>query len=147
MGLSLSDEQRIEEQFDHFCKKVISNEMKDIRRHNKYLLRKEKILSELTQEDLGQLIVIDKYHGINSKIEAAGFLLEIENELLFEAISILSEKKRNIILLSYWLDMTDEDISHYLRMVRRTVSYMRTSSLKQLKKLMENNRSETSCTK
>lgn len=49
----------------------------------------------------------------------------------------LSEKKRDIILLAYFLDMTDQEIADKLDMVRYTVQRRRAKSLKELKKKME----------
>ena len=40
-------------------------------------------------------------------------------------------------LLSYFLDMSDAEIANVLNMVRRSVAYRRTSTLKLLKELME----------
>jgi DNA-directed RNA polymerase specialized sigma24 family protein len=128
---------RLEKQFDHFCKKIIINELRDIQKHNDYLLQNEKPLNDLSIEENTELSFIDKYDCFNEKIEVAGFLIDIEDELLYKAISMLSENKRKVILLSYWLDMSDKDISSYLNLVRRTVNYMRSSSLRELKKIME----------
>jgi len=43
---------------------------------------------------------------------------------------------REHILLSYFLDMSDAEIANVLNMVRRSVAYRRTSTLKLLKNLM-----------
>lgn len=53
----------------------------------------------------------------------------------------LSEKKRDIILLAYFLDMTDQEIADKLDMVRYTVQRRRAKSLKELKKELEVNNS------
>ena len=47
------------------------------------------------------------------------------------------DDKRDIVLLAYFLDMTDQEIADKLDMVRRTVQYKRAQSLKELKKEME----------
>ncbi len=137
MELSLSDKNRIEMQFDHYCKTVIANEMKNIKKHDTYLLRNEKMFSELTKEEYNGLYTVDRYQCMNHIISAAGFLLEIENELIFEAINILPDHLQNIIVLSYWLGMTDKEISKDLNIVRRTVCYLRRSVLRQIKKYLE----------
>ena len=58
------------------------------------------------------------------------------NSSLAEAISALPVDRRDIILLSYFLDMSDAEIANVLNMVRRSVAYRRTSTLKLLKNLM-----------
>ena len=144
MRLSLSDKERIEMQFDHYCKVVMVNEMKNIKKHNSFLLCNEKMFSELSQEEYNELCSVDKYHILTDVISAAGFLLEIDNELLFEAINRLSEQKQKIIMLKYWLGMNDKEISNELKIMRRTVCYMRKNSLKQLREYLENKYSESS---
>ena len=53
------------------------------------------------------------------------------------ALTVLPDDKRDIVLLAYFLDMTDQEIADKLDMVRRTVQYKRAQSLKELKKEME----------
>jgi len=52
------------------------------------------------------------------------------------ALSKLPCDKRDIILLAYFIDMSDNEIAHALNMVRSSVAYRRTSTLKLLKELM-----------
>ena len=59
-----------------------------------------------------------------------------KDEALAEAISALPVDRRDIILLSYFLDMSDAEIANVLNMVRRSVAYRRTSTLKLLKNPM-----------
>lgn len=61
----------------------------------------------------------------------------IENEVLANALTVLPDDKRDIVLLAFFLDMTDQEIADKLDMVRRTVQYKRAQSLKELKKEME----------
>ncbi|WP_449241183.1 sigma factor-like helix-turn-helix DNA-binding protein [Desulfoscipio gibsoniae] len=49
----------------------------------------------------------------------------------------LPEKKRNIILLSYFMDMSDAEIGELTNLVRTTIYRHRTSLLQQIKKYME----------
>ena len=45
------------------------------------------------------------------------------------------DDRRDIVLLAYFLDMTDQEIADKLDMVRRIVQYKRAQSLKELKKM------------
>ena len=69
--------------------------------------------------------------------QVQGYNIPIRNEILANALVKLSEKKRDIILLAYFLDMTDQEIADKLDMVRYTVQRRRAKSLKELKKEME----------
>jgi RNA polymerase sigma factor (sigma-70 family) len=137
MSLSPSDKRRIEMQFDHFCKTVLSNEMRNIKKHNYYLQRNEKTFSELTEAEYNRLSLTDEYKCFKHLIKAAGCLLEIRDERLFDALCKLPEHKRDILIFSYWMGMNDKDISEELNMVRRTVNYLRKSSIQQIKKYLE----------
>jgi len=57
--------------------------------------------------------------------------------VLSEALKHLPEKKRNVILLSFFMDMTDTDIARNMNLVRITIHHHRVSSLQALKKIME----------
>ena len=54
-----------------------------------------------------------------------------------DALSALPASKRDIVLLAYFLDMTDQEIADKLNLVRSTVQYRRASSLKEMKQRME----------
>ena len=47
------------------------------------------------------------------------------------------EKKRNVILLSYFLDMSDAEIAREMNLVRSTIHEHRKRSLELLKNIME----------
>ena len=55
---------------------------------------------------------------------------------LIELAKLLREK-RDVILLSYFMDMSDREIGELLDMVRRTVQHRRTDTLAELRKRME----------
>lgn len=52
------------------------------------------------------------------------------------AIAALPAQKRDIILLSYFLNMPDSEIAKALNMVRSSVAYRRSATLKLLRELM-----------
>ena len=55
---------------------------------------------------------------------------------LIELAKLLREK-RDVILLSYFMDMSDREIGELLDMARRTVQHRRTDTLAELRKRME----------
>ena len=64
-------------------------------------------------------------------------LLIVTDCVIAEALESLPERKRDIILLSYFLELSDREIGDKLNMLRSTVQYQRASTLQQLKKFME----------
>ena len=61
----------------------------------------------------------------------------VKNELLAEALTALPERKRDIVLLSYFLDMSDTEIGELLNVVRTTVFRHRKSALAKIKQYLE----------
>ena len=85
-------------------------------------LRKPKtLISTLAQAELAQLYTLDEYESDYYRFEVSGYDVLVKNELLGEALQALPEKKRDIILLSYFLEMSDEEIGELLNVVRSTI--------------------------
>ena len=132
-----SSEQRIQNQFGGFCTKVLKNEANRI--HNEYARQREleKSLDTVTPEELEEIAVMDKYFQDDHVFEVLGKQVVVTGDLLAEAIAKLPDKKRDIILLSYFLNMTDREISEYLNVVRQAVSSHRARILKELRETLE----------
>lgn len=58
--------------------------------------------------------------------EVMGLEIAIADELLAEALQTLPQDRLEIVLLSYFLGMSDPEIADQLNLVRRTVAYRRT---------------------
>lgn len=130
-------EEHKEHTFDSFCKKILKHEARDYYKNMQYRREHEISLSELSEEALEQFAVWDKYFEDTYLFEVMGFEVSITDELLAEALKTLPQDRQEIILLSYFLGMTDPEIAAQLNLVRRTAAYRRTSSLQALKKFMK----------
>ena len=137
MDIIPSEQKRIEMQFDSYCKTAMVNELKNIHKHRSNLHRHEKAFSELGEFEKCKLYAEDEYDCMKNIIITKDIMAEISNDLLYEALTTLSEMKKDIILLSYWLKMSDIEISKRMDINRRTVSHMRKCSLQHLKYYME----------
>jgi len=60
----------------------------------------------------------------------------VTGNLLADAIAQLPEEKRNVILLSYFLGMSDREISERMNVVRQTISKRRLVTLNELRKYL-----------
>ena len=134
---SFEQQLRIRKQFDSFCKTLLTNEMIDYEWERNYRLKHEISFSELTREELNQLKIMDEYIIESEIFRVLSYDIEVKDELLSEALKHLPEKKRNVILLSFFMDMTDTDIARNMNLVRSTIHHHRVSSLQTLKKIME----------
>ena len=137
MELTPSQKKTVQHQFDSYCKKILKCECKDYFRHISWRVEHEISFSELSEEAMEQIYVIDSYPAEHSSFQVQDYDFEIQDEQLAAALKMLSEEKRNIVLLAYFLDMTDQEIANQLQAVRRTVQYKRAASLKEIRIRME----------
>lgn len=136
--MDTSFEKHKQHTFDCFCKKLLKNEMRDYYDEIQKRRKNEVSFEELTAKELGQLVTCDTYFAESQRpFNVLGNDILVNDENIAEALISLPENKRDIILLSYFLDMKDEEIGKKLNLVRSTVQYRRTSTLKELKKIME----------
>lgn len=126
-----------QERFDSFCKSVLRNHA----RNYEQVLRRRK-QRECFSEDICEDTRFQRFFSVAPFQDAyvfrvLGMDVNVEDAFLGAALQELPEERRTIVLLSYFLDMTDVEISSYLHLIRRTVSYRRETTLKQLKKYLE----------
>ena len=131
-----SYEQRIQNQFGGFCVKVLKNEARYIQREYARRREQEKSLDDLTANELEQTASKDHYFNDEHVFEVMGISVVVTGNLLADAIAQLPEEKRNVILLSYFLGMSDREISERMNVVRQTISKRRLVTLKELRKYL-----------
>ena len=134
---SCHDELTIRHRFDRLCQMSLKGEAINYYRHMDYRREHEAMFSELSEMELNQLFVMDEYGVENSHFTVHGYDIEVKDTLIAEALQALSERKRNVILLSYFLEMSDADIAREMNLVRSTIHEHRTRSLEILRKIME----------
>lgn len=132
-------EQDKQHAFDSFCKKVVKNEMRDFYDEVNRQRKHEVSFSEMSTQELEQLYAMDKYFVTDEIFNVLGLDVVVNDNNIAEALRNLPEQKRDIILLSYFLEMSDREIGDKLNMLRATVQYQRATTLQKLKKIMEGN--------
>ena len=60
------------------------------------------------------MYVLDEYPSEQTHFHVQGYDVAIENEDLANALTVLPDDKRDIVLLAYFLDMTDQEIADKL---------------------------------
>ena len=133
------DELTVMHQFDRLCQLALGGEAANYYRHMEYRRNHEVIFSEMTEKELDSIFVMDEYNLDSLRFRVLGYDIEVKDALLVEALQALTEKKRNVVLLSYFLDMTDAEIAREMKLVHSTIREHRMRSLELLKKLMEEN--------
>lgn len=123
--------------FNGFCKRALKHEAINAHRQTKRQQLREVTFSDLAPHEENELYSLDTYFK-NEAAEAftvAG--KKITPKLLADALHSLPEDKRKAVLLYYFMEMSDVEISELLNIPRSTVQYRRTSSFELLKKYLE----------
>lgn len=137
MKLTASQRKAIQQQFDSFCKKVLREEARDYIRSLKRRLEKEVSFDDLSDAQFLELSRPDDYPSDLSTFVVQGQVINIRDDRLANAIAALPAERQEIVLLSYFLDMSDREIAEQLDIVRSTVQYKRKKSLIEIKMKME----------
>ena len=88
---------------------------------------------------VSQFATVDSYPSDFQIFTLNDSTVGVESDLLSEALRNLTDKKREIILLYYFMDMNDTEIADLLKLNRSTVYRHRTSGLAFIKEFMEEN--------
>ena len=129
--------ERIQNQFGGFCVRVLKNEIQYIRREQSRAAAKEKSLDNLSEKELSELAVRDSYFHAEHVFHVCGKDVVVSGDMLADALKQLSPEKRDIILLSYFLEMTDAEIGKELNTVRQNISKRRARILALMREYLE----------
>ena len=130
-------EQDVERVFDRYCKKVLKEKNIDLQREAIRRGEREVTFSALSTRELAELAVTDEYFKDAYIFDVHGESVSVTDSDLAEALNALAADKREIVLMSFFFDMSDREIAERLNMARRTVAQQRTNTIKALKQLME----------
>ena len=134
---SFESEEIIQIVFDSFCKRVLKNAAIDCFREIKKHREREQFFSELTEKEWQQIYMEDEYKLERHVFQVLGQEVEVKNFLIAKALKHLPEKKRNVILMYYYLEMTESEIAEQMDLGQSTINYHRMNSLKELEEFLE----------
>ena len=124
-------------QFDCLARKVVGRTVKNYDRELGRRARSETPFCDLSEMELNQIGVMDEYCVEFTSFDVFGSEVHIYDERLCEAIKELTESRRNILLMSYFLEMTDAEIAEVMEMERFSVCRNRLHTLKLIKDMYE----------
>ena len=133
----MSREESTQYAFDAYCKRLVKNGAIDIHREYARQEKREVVFSELTNRELSCLQYMDYYALEQTTFRVLYTTIKIADVRLSRALEDLSQERREVILLSYLLDMKDREIAEQLGLSLSTVQYRRSSTLEKLRKIME----------
>lgn len=128
--------------FDAYCKIVLRNEARDTYAQKRRHAAKELYFSDLSPAHLYGIASTDDYFQFEDVINARGLDFVVCDEELYEALLQLPPGRLDIVLMSYYLQLSDRQIGLQLGMSRANVQYHRSRALRQLREIIEYERGE-----
>jgi len=132
-----------EQQFDAFCKAIIRNESADAHRALSKRFAREISVENMIFAELSSLQISDEYHPDATSFWVQGRRVIVSDWALGQALRSLPPYRRDVILLSYFMECSDSQIGKLLKMDTRTVCSRRTAALARLRSLLEDLADET----
>lgn len=127
----------IQYQFDCLARKVMIRTQSNCRRSLGRKVHKECPFSEMPEKELNRLQTVDTYHLDSKYYLILKFRVEVGNAAVANALDSLPKEKRNILLMFYFLEMSDAEIALELGKDRSTIYRSRTSALAALKRRLD----------
>ena len=84
-----------------------------------------------------QISLTDEYPSEQYRFVVGNQEIFIRDDRLAETLEKLPNKKRDPILLAYFLGMRDQEIADVMKLARSTVNYRRNMTLEELRKMLE----------
>lgn len=135
--MSSMQEQLIMEQFDSFCKKVLKNKARDIYRMKRLEGKRLVSLTALNSTQLGSLSKHDTYSIDEVLFDINGLSILVKDCDIAFAISQLPMPSQKIVLMYFFLGMSDTEIASELHLARGTVYYHKKKGLRKIKEYLE----------
>lgn len=136
-NIAKSNEDICERQFDAYCKVCLKNMVLDKMRQYNPIAMNELPFTELSPTVVAKLCIEDRPQLQRMKVDAVEQSIEISDDQLAMALQSLSEPRKTIVILYYFLDYTDVAIADIMGIRQVTVRYHRLFALKLLKKALE----------
>ena len=128
---------RLECQFGCKLKKVVKGIVRNYRKELARRQAKEVSFCELPEIVVEKLIVWDDYESEYTTFDVCGTEIRVLDEELAEALKQLPEQSRNIVLMFFFLDMSDSEIGEKLNINRSTSYRHRRNSLEEIRKQLK----------
>lgn len=132
--------EHIERTFNAFCKIVLYHAAlgayKKLRKKQQF----EVSLDDLREFDFEPVATADEYfvrYDVSTAFTVRGKTVIVENEQLAAALLRLPEKRREVLLLHYYLGYSDTEIGEMFGVCRSTIFRRRKRALRFMRKEME----------
>ena len=136
MELTRQEKDIVRKKFCKYCIKVMEGEVLYYLRQLAKQQEREVCFSDLTPEQENQLRTYDDLLELDY-FQVMDVDVPVRDEYISNALNKLPERKRMIILMAFFLDMTEQEIADYYHLVQSTVHYHKAESLRILRDILE----------
>lgn len=133
----MKNKDKIIHQFDAYCKLALRCEKIDYYREKRYRMEHEVFFCDLKEVLLDKYFVTHDSYTLGDTFSIMGYEVNVCDECLAKALKKLPEKKREVILMSFYLGMSDMEISRIFGVSGSSIHFHRVSALEKLRKAME----------
>ena len=125
-------------QFDYFVKRVIDSTVKNYYRQIGTCAKREMPFADLSQVSLNQMGDVDEYEMDGFDFEIGDIAqVNISHEQLANALHRISDRKRDIVLLHYYLDASDAEIAEELNIHSTTSLRNRKKAMAEIRNIIQ----------
>ena len=123
--------------FESCLKKVVRHVVKDYQKKLKRRQKEETLFCELPEIVVENLAVWDDYDTDYTIFNVCGNDIRVYDDELAEALKKLPERKRNTLLMYYFLEMTESEIANLQKITQSGVFRNRHHALETMKKILK----------
>ena len=123
--------------FESCLKKVVRHVVKDYQQGLKRRIDKEIPFCELPEIFVENFAVWDDYETDYTIFSVCGIDIRVLDDELAEALKKLPERKRNTLLMYYFLEMSDTEIADIMNYTRGAVFKHRHRALETMKEILK----------
>ena len=123
--------------FESCLKKVVRHVVKDYQQELKRRKDKEIPFCELPDIIVEKISVMDDYDTDYTIFNVCGMDIRVLDDELAEALKKLPERKRNTLLMYYFLEMTENEIANFQNITQSGVFRNRHHALETMKKILK----------
>lgn len=124
-------------QFESKLKKIVRSVVKDYYKALDRRKKKEILFSDLPNLTVENFSVYSEYGMDYTLFSVCGHEIRVYDDRLAEALEKLSERKRNTLLMYYFLEMTEREIANLQKITQGGVFKNRHQALETMKKLLK----------
>lgn len=126
-------------QFDCKLKRVVKNVIRNYRKELKRRRNREISFCEIPEIIIEQLAVWDEYESDYTAFQVCGVEIRVLDDGLAQALKSLPEREREIVLMYFFLDMSDMEIGKRFNIDRSSSYRSRRKSLETIRRMLKEN--------